>query len=228
MVKSTVSIIVPVLDEAEDIVQTIDALPGSAEVIVVDGGSKDATLQLACGCGAVVIKTDRGRALQMNAGAAVASGDLLIFLHADTRLPPDVENHMREFEQSGRGWGRFDIRLSGAHPAFRFIEFLMNWRSRITGICTGDQAIFVRRGLFEAAGGYIAIPLMEDIALSRALKRASPPFCSDGRVVSSSRRWERDGIIRTVLLMWRLRLAYFLGANPQRLVRRYYGRGRWP
>ncbi|MEI2783937.1 MAG: TIGR04283 family arsenosugar biosynthesis glycosyltransferase [Candidatus Competibacter sp.] len=159
----------------------------------------------------------------MNAGARQANGDILWFLHADSLPPPDALSLIRAaLAGRERGWGRFDVRLSGRRPSLRMVEFSMNLRSRLTGIATGDQGIFVRRDLFERIGGYPPIALMEDIALSRTLKRYGRPVCLRQRVLTSSRRWERDGIARTVLLMWRLRLAYFLGADPDRLARIYY------
>ncbi|MEO6696754.1 MAG: TIGR04283 family arsenosugar biosynthesis glycosyltransferase, partial [Gammaproteobacteria bacterium] len=165
---------------------------------------------------------ERGRARQMNLGAATACGEILLFLHADTRLPQNAGAVIHSgLAQTGARWGRFDVRLSGRPPLLRVVEALMNWRSRLTGIATGDQAIFVRRDLFERAGGFPDIPLMEDIALSRILKRFSRPFCVRERVITSSRRWEQHGIVRTIFLMWRLRLAYALGADPEQLVRRY-------
>lgn len=220
------SIIVPALDEGEGISATLDALIDlrmlGAEVIVVDGGSRDATMQRARLRADRVIAGPRGRALQMNAGAAVASGDVLLFLHADTRLPSAADRLVLEgIERSGRGWGRFDVIIAGQHPGLRIVAFMMNMRSRLSGIATGDQAIFVKRDLFAALGGYPPIPLMEDVALSRLLKRKGRPLCLRARVVTSGRRWEANGLLRTIVLMWRLRLAYFLGADPAILAQRY-------
>jgi rSAM/selenodomain-associated transferase 2 len=223
------SIIVPVLDEGEGIAATLDVLADmravGTEVIVVDGGSRDATIQRARLRADRVISAPRGRALQMNAGAEKASGDVLLFLHADTRLPTDADHLvLNGLERSGRAWGRFDVRIAGRHPLFPVIGWLMSMRSRITGIATGDQAIFVRRAAFDAAGGFAAIPLMEDVALCKRLKRISQPLCLRDRVITSGRRWEQHGVLRTILLMWRLRLAYFFGADPKRLARQYgYG-----
>jgi rSAM/selenodomain-associated transferase 2 len=158
----------------------------------------------------------------MNAGAAAATGDVLLFLHADTRLPAAADRLALEgLARSSRQWGRFDVRISGRHPLLRVVAALMNIRSRLTGIATGDQAIFVRRDLFERVGGFPAIPLMEDVALSRLLKRTGEPLCLAPRAITSGRRWERRGVMRTILLMWRLRLAYSLGAAPARLARLY-------
>lgn len=222
-----ITIIIPTWNEAENILSALAALEpmrkAGHELIVVDGGSADATVSLSRSLADRVITADLGRSAQMNAGAAAANGDVLLFLHADTRLPAAADRLISQgLLATGAGWGRFDVRLSGRHPLLRVIEYMMNWRSRLSGIATGDQALFVRRDWFEAAGGFPALPLMEDIALSRALKRRGPPLCLRERVITSSRRWERDGILRTVLLMWRLRLAYALGVNPQRLARRYY------
>jgi rSAM/selenodomain-associated transferase 2 len=222
----TLSIIVPVLNEAENIVTTLSALAPlrrrGAEVIVVDGGSRDATAEHAAPLADSVVHAPRGRASQMNAGAARAKGDVLLFLHADTRLPSDADRLVVDgLRNSGRAWGRFDVRIEGRHPLLPVVAASMNLRSRLTGICTGDQAMFVRREAFRKAGGFPEIPLMEDIAFSRALKRVSPPLCLRARVTTSGRRWEKDGVLRTVLLMWRLRLSYFLGVQPETLARRY-------
>ncbi len=218
-----ISIIIPVLNEAGSIQEFLSHLPASVEVIVVDGGSYDGTQKQIGLSAARLVNAERGRANQMNAGAAVAKGDLLLFLHADTHLPADFEGVLAAFARSSLAWGRFDVRLSGRHPMFRVIERMMNWRSRLTGICTGDQAIFVRRAIFHELGGFAAIPLMEDIEISRRLRAKSWPYCASQPVTTSSRRWETRGITRTILLMWRLRLAYFFGVGPEQLVRRYYG-----
>jgi rSAM/selenodomain-associated transferase 2 len=223
---SRLSIIMPVLDEGEGIAAALDALADlralGTEVIVVDGGSRDATIQRARMRADRVISAPRGRALQMNAGAETSVGDVLLFLHADTRLPADAEHIvLNRLERSGRSWGRFDVKIDGRNPLLAVVAAFMNIRSRLTGIATGDQAIFVRRDAFRAAGGFAAIPLMEDIALSKRLKRVSPPLCLRECVVTSGRRWENHGVLNTVLLMWRLRLAYFFGADPRALARRY-------
>jgi rSAM/selenodomain-associated transferase 2 len=220
------SIIIPVLDEGEGIAATLDRLANlralGVEVIVVDGGSRDATVQRARMRADCVIPASRGRALQMNAGAARASGDVLLFLHADTRLPEDTEHVvLGALDRRGRAWGRFDVRIDGTHPLLSIVAWFMNIRSRITGIATGDQAIFVRRDAFHAVGGFPPIPLMEDIALCKRLKRASRPLCLREFVVTSGRRWESNGVVPTILLMWRLRLAFFFGADPKDLARRY-------
>lgn len=223
---SRLSIIMPVLDEGEGIAAALDALADlralGTEVIVVDGGSRDATIQRARMRADRVISAPRGRALQMNAGAETSAGDVLLFLHADTRLPADAEHIvLNRLERSGHSWGRFDVKIDGRNPLLTVVAAFTNIRSRLTGIATGDQAIFVRRDAFRAAGGFAAIPLMEDIALSKRLKRVSPPLCLRECVVTSGRRWKNHGVLNTVLLMWRLRLAYFFGADPRALARRY-------
>lgn len=221
------SIIVPVLNEAAGIEQALRRLAPlraqGAEVIVVDGGSSDATLALARPLADWVISAARGRAAQMNAGARWASGAALLFLHADTMLPAPAGPLLRR-ALARRHWGRFEVAIDGAGPLLRLVAALMNLRSRLTGIATGDQAIFVRRDSFLALGGYAALPLMEDIEFCRRLKRLGPPANLRMRVVTSGRRWERYGVWRTILLMWRLRLAYFLGADPSALARIYHGR----
>jgi rSAM/selenodomain-associated transferase 2 len=191
-------------------------------VIVVDGGSRDATIQRARLRADRVIPAPRGRALQMNAGAAKATGDVLLFLHADTRLPRDADHVLLNgLERSGRAWGRFNVKIEGRSPLLILVGWLMGLRSRVTGIATGDQAIFVRRDAFQAAGGFPEIPLMEDIALCKQLKRVSAPLCLSERVITSGRRWEQNGVLNTIVLMWRLRLAYFFGADPKELAEQY-------
>jgi len=227
---SRLSIIVPTLDEATGIAACLERLrplrERGAEVVVADGGSADGTAAIAAPLADGVIAAPRGRASQMNAGAAASRGDTLLFLHADTRLPDDADRLVLEgLAASGRRWGRFDVAIEGRPAMLRVVAACMNARSRLTGIATGDQAIFVRRAAFDSAGGYPAIALMEDIALSKALKRIGPPLCLRSRALTSGRRWERHGTLATILLMWRLRLAYFLGADPARLAKRY-GDGR--
>jgi rSAM/selenodomain-associated transferase 2 len=221
-----VSVVVPVLDEAEGIAATLaslQALRGAGgEVIVVDGGSRDATRAIASPLADRLIEAPRGRALQMNAGAKAARGALVVFLHGDTLVPAGaLEGLGARLERSGRSWGRFDVSIAGAGPLLALVAILMNARSRLTGVATGDQAIFARRDAFERAGGFPEIPVMEDVALSKRLKRESPPLCLRERVLTSGRRWRRRGTLRTILLMWRLRLAYALGADPRLLARRY-------
>ncbi len=221
------SIIVPCLNEAPGIEACLKALgplrARGGEVIVVDGGSRDGTSELARPLADRVLQNPRGRGRQMNAGVREAKGEVLLFLHADTLLPERADVLILEgLKKSGKVWGCFDVRLSGGAPWLRLVERLMNLRSRLTGIATGDQVIFVGREAFDAAGGFPDIPLMEDIALSSALKRLSRPLCLSTPVITSSRRWETLGILRTILLMWWLRLRYFLGADPAQLVKVYY------
>jgi rSAM/selenodomain-associated transferase 2 len=222
----SVSIVIPVLDEEAEIVDALTALAPfrarAVEVIVADGGSRDRTADLARPLCDRIIAAPRGRALQMNAGAAAARGKILIFLHADTRLPPDADRLVAvAIAQSGRDWGRFDVRIAGGHVLFPMISAAMNLRSRLTGIATGDQAIFVTRQAFAVAGAFPYIPLMEDIAFSRRLKGHGAPICLRHHVLTSGRRWQKHGVLRTILLMWRLRLAFFLGADPEALAQRY-------
>jgi len=221
---ATVSVIVPALNEAAVIEETLRHAhqPGVGEIIVVDGGSTDATRALAHPLAELVLSAPRGRAAQMNAGAARARGDLLLFLHADTVVPvgfaaaviaacgaPDVVG------------GRFDVNLAPASPLLWLTAELINLRSRLSRLATGDQAIFVRRDVFERLGGYALIPLMEDLDFSRRLKRAGRIACLRQRVTTSARRWQQDGVVRTILLMWSLRALYFCGVSPARLQRMY-------
>lgn len=223
-----VSLIIPLLNEGtqlQSLQESLGRFPRQQlELIAVDGGSVDDTPTRVAAFVDQVISAPKGRASQMNAGAAVASGDVLLFLHADTRLPDNFLSVLKNnFLPSAKCWGRFDVQLSGRHLAFRVISSFMNGRSRLTGIATGDQAMFMRRDAFQQVGGFPAIVLMEDIALSKNLKQISPPFCSREKVITSSRKWQVNGIVATVLLMWRLRLAYFFGASPERLAKIYYG-----
>jgi rSAM/selenodomain-associated transferase 2 len=219
------SIVVPVLDEADGITATLHALaPLRArghEVIVVDGGSRDGTRQACAGLADAVVDSVRGRARQMNTGAAKAWGEVLLFLHADTRLPPHADACVLAALEQGAQWGRFDVRIDGRSALFPLIAALMNLRSRCSGIATGDQAIFVQRRVFERVGGFPDQPLMEDIELSRRLRAVSRPACLRERATTSGRRWERDGVWRTITLMWRLRLRYWLGTPAQVLADTY-------
>lgn len=192
-----------------------------AEIIVVDGGSEDATAEIARPFSDRVLVSERGRARQMNAGAAEAKGGVLLFLHADTALPDRAPAAIREAIAKGHAWGRFDALIAGSDLLLGAVSLLMNLRSRMSGIATGDQAIFVTREVFSSLGGYRDIPLMEDVELCERLKGLSPPACLRDRVITSARRWERDGVLRTIVLMWRLRFAYRMGVDPKRLARRY-------
>jgi rSAM/selenodomain-associated transferase 2 len=229
-VSMTISIIVPCLNEAESIAGTLQALQPlrerGAEVLVVDGGSHADTGLRARVWADQILSAPRGRSRQMNAGAAAARGDILLFLHADCTLPEAADYLIVDgLNRSRNGWGRFDIRIGGNHPLLPVIANLMNARSRLTGIATGDQGIFVTRSLFEAAGRFPDIPLMEDVALSKQLKRFSAPLCLRHRITTSARRWERHGVLRTTFLMWRLRFAYWRGADPDQLALHYLAHG---
>jgi rSAM/selenodomain-associated transferase 2 len=220
------SIIIPTFNEGAIIRASLKALApmrsAGHEIIVVDGGSHDDTVSNAQPLADRMISCERGRARQMNAGAKAARGNVLVFLHADTLLPLNADSLIIDgMRQSSKNWGRFDIRLAGRRPPLRIVETLMNWRSRLSGISTGDQCLFVRREVFEAIGGFPDIALMEDVAISRLLKRHGRPLCIRNKVITSSRRWEQRGILRTVLLMWRLRLGYFFGEDPRHLARLY-------
>jgi rSAM/selenodomain-associated transferase 2 len=220
------SIIIPALNEAAGIAATLEALAPfrtrGVEVMVVDGGSHDGTIARARPLADRVLSAPRGRAVQMNTGAAAASGDVLLFLHADTILPPDADGLvLYGLADSQRAWGRFDVVIDSRNPLLHLVAGFMNWRSQISGIATGDQAMFATREAFAAAGGFPDIALMEDVALSARLKRIGRPLCLAARARTSARRWTQHGIVRTILLMWRLRLAYWLGAEPAALARRY-------
>jgi rSAM/selenodomain-associated transferase 2 len=216
------SVVVPALNEAPGIRAALEALaPLRArghEVIVADGGSSDDTVRIAAGLTEKIVHAPRGRALQMNAGARAASGDALVFLHADTRLPPGAAEMVFSALQASC-WGRFDVEIEARHPLLKLVGWAMNLRSRLTGIATGDQAIFVRRDAFP---GFPEIALMEDVEFSRRMKRSGPPACLREKARTSGRRWESRGVLRTIVLMWRLRLMYALGADPEGLARIYY------
>jgi rSAM/selenodomain-associated transferase 2 len=217
------SIIIPVLNEAAGIEATLRALAPlrgrDVEVIVVDGGSHDGTLDLAGPLTDRVLSAPRGRAAQMNTGAAAAKSDALLFLHVDTHLPQDADRIILDGLRDHR-WGRFDVHFDDG-GLLRLVAIMMNTRSRLTGIATGDQAMFMTRAAFEEVGGFPNIALMEDVALSARLKRLDRPLCLSERATTSGRRWRQHGLWRTILLMWRLRLSFFLGADPARLARAY-------
>jgi rSAM/selenodomain-associated transferase 2 len=221
-----ISVIIPTLDEALALAQTlraVHALQCSApiELIVADGGSQDDTVALAQQGGACVVSGAQGRARQMNLGAAAASGDVLLFLHADTVLPANGLLQVEAAVSNGARWGRFDVRIKGQPRMLRMVAFMMNWRSRLTGIATGDQAMFISRSAFDTVGGYPDQALMEDIEISRRLKRLRSPACLRGPAITSGRRWETRGVWHTILLMWRLRWAYWRGTSPDQLAQRY-------
>jgi rSAM/selenodomain-associated transferase 2 len=220
-----ISVIVPVLDEAKQIATTLEGLMALAshEILVVDGGSSDRSREIAGRFGVHVIPAERGRARQMNRGAAQATGDVLLFLHADTRLPPsalyDIDSALTDRRYVG---GRFDVELEGKHWMLPVVARMINQRSRLTKVATGDQALFVRREVFEKMGGFADIPLMEDIEFCRRLKIEGQVACLRSRVVTSGRRWETDGVWRTILRMWTLKLLYLGGVSPARL-KQFYG-----
>lgn len=219
------SIIVPTLDEGDLALACMRRLARlrsvGHELILVDGGSRDLRAERLAPFVDRLLVAPPGRAVQMNLGAAAAQGEILWFLHVDSRIPEGADQAIFDALDAQPGWGRFDIRLSGGHPLLRLVERLMNWRSRASGIATGDQGIFVQRSLFERVGGYPDQALMEDIELSRRLKRLARPHALRARLTTSSRRWESRGILRTILLMWGLRLAYRLGVSPARLAALY-------
>jgi rSAM/selenodomain-associated transferase 2 len=222
----SLSIVIPMLNEQAIVVASLARLQAfrecGAELVVADGGSSDDSVKLATPLADRVIQGRRGRAVQMNAGAAIVTGDILLFLHLDSALPPDADRLVAEATHDAQtGWGYFEVEIEGRHPLLGTIAWCMNCRSRWSGIATGDQAIFSRRSWFEAAGGFPPIALMEDIALSKILRARGRPLVIENRVRTSGRRWERNGILRTVVLMWWLRLRYFLGSNPDRLAAMY-------
>ncbi|MCG8325444.1 MAG: TIGR04283 family arsenosugar biosynthesis glycosyltransferase [Thiotrichales bacterium] len=220
-----ISIIIPVYNEASCIAHCLQSLSAwrnqGCEIIVVDGESEDDTFYLAQAHSDLVCTSRKGRAAQMNTGARHAKGDLLLFLHADTSLPACSVHLRQRLDSVRQGWGRFDVNLSGRRKIFRLIAALINIRSRLTGIATGDQCLFVSRRLFNEVGGFPEIPIMEDVALSRLMRDVLRPVCLTERVMTSSRRWEEKGIARTILTMWYMRLAYFMGAKPENLARLY-------
>ena len=224
--KPLVSVIVPVLNESltiKNCLQQFRELRNEAvEIIVVDGGSADDTVALSAPLADRVLISGDCRSAQMNAGAAVAGGQWLVFLHADTFIFSRFDSFLNHLAATKSHWGFCRIRLSGRRWVFRVIETAINWRSRLTSVATGDQMIFVRRAVFEQLGGFPAIPLMEDIAISKKLRPLSGPLVWDRPVITSSRKWQQNGVLKTVFLMWRLRLAYFFGASPEKLVKEYY------
>ncbi len=224
-----ISIIVPVLNEASGIARALQPFQclrsAGHEVILVDGGSQDQTPELAADFVDMLERSDPGRAVQMHAGAARATGDILWFVHADTQVAmPAFEELLNaaQTQQSPMFWGRFDIAISGSHVFLPVVAWLMNKRSRLTGIATGDQGLFVSQALYLDSGGFQHMALMEDIEYCTRLRDICAPLCLEGPLITSGRRWEQKGLMRTIFLMWFLRLAYFLGVSPQRLSGWYY------
>jgi len=215
------SIVIPTLNEASHIESLLAQLSDeNVELIVVDGGSDDQTVQRAS-VHAKLVYSSTGRAVQMNTGAAAANGDWLWFLHADTQLSQPLNAYVDEITQSSSVWGRFTVRLNDARFIFRVIERLMNARSCFTSVATGDQGLFVDRRLFDELGGFPELPLMEDVALSKRLRKVMPVNCSALSLITSARRWQQRGVLKTIVLMWWLRLAYVVGVSPARL-RQWY------
>lgn len=225
----SLSVVVPVLNELSRLSELVENLNqvGAEQVVVVDGGSDDGTFQWfeqnwqAVQGELVLLQALQGRANQMNDGAAVASGDMIVFLHADTKLPLTAKQEILAARKKQVLWGRFDVRFPNKTRMMSVIACFINLRSRITGIATGDQAIFVDAQLFKLINGFESIPLMEDVAISKQLKRHCHPFCSTLKVVTSDRRWLQNGIVKTVLQMWLYRLAFFFGVSTERLSRSY-------
>ena len=219
------SVVVPALNEAAGIVPTLQALAplraAGHEVIVVDGGSSDATTALAAPHAGRVLASEPGRARQMNAGAAAANGEVLLFLHADTRLPEGAASAIQHALQRGARWGRFDVKIVGRSAWLPLVGFMMNWRSRLSGIATGDQALFVQAALFRDLGGFAPLPLMEDIELTRRLRALARPACLHQRVMTSGRRWDTRGAWPTIWLMWKLRWRYWRGTPAEVLAQAY-------
>jgi rSAM/selenodomain-associated transferase 2 len=224
-----ISIIIPTLNESAELKTTITHIHKNAhttdyEIIIADGGSKDDTVSIAKKHYCKIIPSSKGRGLQLNNGAKHAKGDILLFLHADTLLPKDFDQYIDEqfkISPSKHAWGRFSVKLTGNHAFFRVIERMITLRSKVTGIATGDQAIFVKKDVFDIINGYENIPLMEDVEICKRLKKISFPVCLEQKVLTSSRRWEENGIIKTILLMWMLRLSFYIGISPNALVRLY-------
>jgi len=225
--KPQLSIIIPVVNEAGQIViklQALQPLRNRCQLLLVDGGSDDNSAKIAKPLVDQVLQSPRGRARQMNCGVAGAQADVLLFLHADSHLPDNAIHLILQAVTDGYQWGRFDVSFDSPQPVFKLIAFMMNWRSRLTGIATGDQAIFMTRQAFQAVVGFPDIALMEDIAISTLLKKLGGPCCLTAKLVTSARRWQQHGVFKTILLMWWLRFSYFFGADPNELVASYYRR----
>jgi rSAM/selenodomain-associated transferase 2 len=227
IMKAQLSIIIPVFNEAGQIaarLKSLQSLRSRCQLLLVDGGSDDDSAKIAASLVDQVLSSPKGRALQMNCGAAYAQTGMLLFLHADTSLPDNALELILQAVANGYQWGRFDIGFDNQLPIFRLIALMMNLRSRLTGIATGDQALFITRRAFQAVAGFPEIALMEDIAICARLKKLSKPCCLTARVITSARRWQQQGIFKTILMMWWLRLSYFFGADPDNLAARYYSK----
>jgi len=221
---SSLAIVVPVFNEGQALRQSLQSFMdlSADELVFVDGGSNDDTLAVLSQANALCLTSELGRAAQMNAGSEVVSSDIIVFIHADTVISKsDLLAMKKALSQLDVVGGRFDVRLSGTHPAFRLIEWMINQRSRLTKISTGDQCQFVRRDVFEAMGGFAAMPLLEDVGFSKRLKKLGRIACLRNKVITSSRRWEQHGVLSTVWLMWKIRLLYWLGVSPEKLAQMY-------
>lgn len=219
-----ISIVIPVLNEGGQLVERLQALQSfrsQCQLLVVDGGSSDASATIAAPWVDLVMIGSRGRALQMNMGAGQAEAELLLFLHADTCLPHNAVSSIVEAINNGAQWGRFNVKFDNPQLIFKLIALMMNVRSKLTGIATGDQALFMTRTIFQQVGGFPEIALMEDIALSTQLKRIGKPACLKAKVTTSARRWQQRGIIKTIVLMWRLRLCFYMGVEADQLAKFY-------
>ena len=222
------SVIVICLNEGAAITRTLAPMDvwraRGVEVIVVDGTSEDDTVEQAYQHANRVLVVSAGRARQLNAGAAVAKGQNLLFLHADTIAPNDADqiicSSIRQADNP-MTWGRFNVRIEGQSQWLAVIAFMMNWRSRITGIATGDQGLFMTRAAYDAVGGFADQPIMEDIETSQRLCQLSWPICLPQKVTTSGRRWETRGVWRTIMLMWSLRWRYWRGESAASLAKDY-------
>lgn len=224
-----ISIIIPILNEEKNLPQLVSTLskltPQPNNIVIVDGGSDDDSVAVAQNSGLTIITAERGRASQQNTGAEYAiktyQPDLLLFLHADTQLPKNgltlISEHFSD-KDNHKFWGRFDVQLDSTHWLLKLVSFMINWRSRITGIATGDQAIFINANLFEQVNGFANIPLMEDVEICKRLRRLTKPICIKEKAITSARRWEKHGRVKTIVLMWRLRFEYWLGVSPDKLA----------
>ena len=229
MMNNQISVVVPVLNERQNLPKLLEQLGhfSFAQIIIVDGGSADESWQYLSQfqetsslVGLEIVQSESGRAKQMNAGAAIASAEVILFLHADTELPNNaIEKIFTSIATAD--WGRFDVVFKEHDWRMKIIAQFMNLRSRMTGVATGDQAMFMRRQVFEELHGFANIPLMEDVNLSKRLLKHSRPICLKVQVITSARRWLKHGVLRTVLLMWWLRFAYFIGVNPEKLAKKY-------